>query len=58
MLTGEDRQDDRLVQAIVLMQEAQALLDGLGAARAATHLQHALDTIGLDIQADLLPIRH
>ena len=37
----------RLSQAAMLMQQALALLDQAGESRAATHLQHAIDTLAL-----------
>ncbi len=51
MNTGPDQfatsQDATLFRAAALMQQALGLLDQTGESRAATHLQHALDTLDL-----------
>jgi len=40
-------EDTCLFRAAALMQQALRLLDQVGHSRAATHLQHALDTLDL-----------
>jgi len=44
----DERDDDACrLQATVLMRKALALLDHAGEARAAVHLQHAIDVLAL-----------
>ncbi len=43
----ESEGDACLLKAAVLMQEALDLLDVAGEVRAATHLQHAIDTLAV-----------
>jgi hypothetical protein len=49
-------QDASLFRAAALMQQALGLLDQIGETRAATHLQHALDT--LDFRLPVSGQRH